>query len=139
CPNTAAAMLRVHIDLLEMCHLWFEHLDVREAHRRVVSQGDPEMAIALGLLQDVMAGRLAQNGRRCVPDQQLRSGELNRRERPDIALAGRRDDVPRGHVFSGNRKPDRVNRATVLDPLVTIAMSAPSSCLMPRALLAGSS
>jgi len=41
-----------------MCRLWLEHLDVREAHRRVVSQGDPEMAIALRLLQDVLASRL---------------------------------------------------------------------------------
>jgi hypothetical protein len=51
-------MRRMHIDLLKMCRVWFEHLDVREAHRRVVSQGHPEMADALGLLEDVLARRL---------------------------------------------------------------------------------
>src|SRR5262245_14224192 len=56
-PETATAMLRVHIEFLQMCGAWLDHLDMRKTHRGVVSQDDPEKAIALRLLQDIMARR----------------------------------------------------------------------------------
>jgi len=62
-------MLGVHIDFFEMCRVWFEHFYVRETHGRVVSQGDPQMPIPPGLLQDVLTGRLRQNRVGRVPDQ----------------------------------------------------------------------
>lgn len=54
----------------------FDHLDVPEVDRRIVSQGDPEMAIALRLLKDVAARRFHQNGIGCVSGEYCGSGKL---------------------------------------------------------------
>jgi hypothetical protein len=51
----------MHIDLLEMSDSWLEDLDVRKPYGNIIREGDPEMPLTLGGVQDFVAGRLVEN------------------------------------------------------------------------------
>jgi hypothetical protein len=89
-------MLGMNIDLLEMSDGWLEDLDVRKPDGNIIREGDPEMAVTLGGFQDFVAGRLVENGLRCVANKESGSRELYRWQRREILGPGRCDRV---HAF----------------------------------------
>jgi hypothetical protein len=94
-PETAAPMLGMNIDLLEMSDGWFDDLDVRKPHGNIIREGDPEMAVTLGSVQDFVAGRLVENGLRCVANKESGSRELYLWQHREIFGPGRCDRVHR--------------------------------------------
>ncbi len=44
-----------------MSNGWLDDLDVRKPHGKIIREGNPEMAVALGGFQDFVAGRLVEN------------------------------------------------------------------------------
>ena len=71
--EATAPVFRQHIDLsflLEVGGSGFEHLDVREPHGCISRERDPETAVALSRAEDVVRGRLHENGFRRVASQE---------------------------------------------------------------------
>ena len=95
-PETAAPVLGMNIDLLEMSDGWLDDLDVRKPDGNIIREGDPEIAVTLGGFQDFVAGRLVENRLRCVANKGSGSRELYRWQHRQILGPGRCDRV---HVF----------------------------------------
>ena len=68
---------------------------MRKPHGNIIREGDPEMAVTLRGLQDVVAGRLVENGLRRVANKESGSRELYRWQQREILGPGRCDRVHR--------------------------------------------
>jgi hypothetical protein len=78
--EASAAVVGMNIDLFEMHGAAFDELDVREPHRNIVGEDDPQMTLALSPLENVRAGRFAQDTFRRVPREELSGGQFDRRQ-----------------------------------------------------------
>ena len=79
----------MNIDLLEMSDGWLDDLHERKPHGNIISEGDPQMAVTLRGVQGFVAGRLVENGLRCVANKESGSRELYSRQRRQVLGPGR--------------------------------------------------
>ena len=99
--ESAASVIRVNIDLIEMRGRWLEYLDVREPYWKVVRERDPQLAIALDSFQNFLARCLGQNGFWCVAGKKPGGGELDGWQQWQIGWSCRSDSVDsRRHVVA---------------------------------------
>ena len=71
-------MLRVNINLFEVSDGWLEDLNVRKPYGNIICKSDPKMAMTLCRFQDVVFGRLGENGLRRVTHKESGRSELYR-------------------------------------------------------------
>jgi hypothetical protein len=72
-------VLGVDINLLEMSDRGLEDLDVRKSDGNVFREGDPQMVVSLGSLQNFPRRCLGENSLGRVAGKKCGCGELNRR------------------------------------------------------------
>ena len=71
-----------------MSNGWLDDLDARKPTGNIIGEGNPEMAVTLGGFQDFVAGRLVENGLRCVADKESGGREFYRWQRSGDPWAG---------------------------------------------------
>ena len=104
-PKAAPGMVRVNVNLLEVCSTRLEHLDIGKTDRRIIREGDPQMALVLCRRQFVQARRLAQNRLRRVSSEQPGGREFNGGEPSQIGWPRRSNRVAGCHVWNSTRDP----------------------------------
>ena len=110
--KATAAVVGMNVDLFEMCRVGLDQLNVREPNRNIVSQGDPQMSLALSLFQDVQARRLVQDGLGRVSREEPRGCQLNGCQPREVLPAG---------------GGDRVRRRQLLNPICGPVAAVPSA------------
>jgi len=101
CPESAASVFGMNVNLFEMRDGGFNDLDVRKAHGNIIRESDPQTALTLSVCQDVLAARLRENGLRRVANQESGSSELYGRQQWQIARPCGRDRVQRPRASHG--------------------------------------
>jgi hypothetical protein len=77
CPEAAASVCRINVDLRKVCGVALDQFNMRKAHRDIVQQGDPQVSLSLRSLQHIAVGRLVQDGLRRVSLEESRRCEFD--------------------------------------------------------------
>jgi hypothetical protein len=102
-PEPATSVLGANVDLLEVCGVGLQHLDMSEAHGRITGEGDPETPLALGSSKLVLGRDLLQNRFGGMALEKLGGCELYGRD--DVQIARSSGDDPIGRQREIHRPP----------------------------------